>query len=219
MFVVNYRWECQGDQGNSYSDKKRWWCSQEIEITKESLILIWSKRLQAMYKSAVHSTVTSKTLWIQTFNNPFFKVQTNCLFDRLLPVYLSRAGPGTDLYRPLLQPFVRFCSQKVKIIILLFIANAFLHNWMTHVNFIQYKHIKMYFKIFHPLIIIYWNFLVRACKQNIYTIYTVVYRKRNLQVSEIEISTLYRPGPKQNTKRGRGPEHLGLNDFKTDSFS
>ena len=33
--------------------------------------------------------------------------------------------------------------------------------------------------------------------------------------------SLARPGPKQNTKFGPGPvpDHLGLRDFKTDSFS
>ena len=74
-------------------------------------------------------------------------------------------GPSTGLTsdsgpcRPLSQLFVKSCARKAKTIIPLFIANAFLHNWMTHVNFIlfivQWKHIKIYFKIFHPLTVIY----------------------------------------------------------------
>ena len=141
------------------------------------------------------------------------------------PLEKSRAGPGTGLAsgsgpcRPLPQPFVRSCAWKVKTIIPLFIANTFLHNWMTYANFIQCKHIKIYFKIFHPLTIIYWNYFVRGCMQNICTIYTIVYRKRNLLVREIENSALSRPGPKQNTKFGPGPDCLGLSDFKTESFS
>ena len=81
----------------------------------------------------------------------------------------------------------------------------------------------MYFKIFHPLTIIYRIFFVRACIQNIYISYIIVHRKRNLQVRETEISALARPrpGPKQNTKFDPrpGPDRLGLSDFKTDSFS
>ena len=65
----------------------------------------------------------------------------------------------------------------------------------------------------------YWNSFIRACTQNIYTIYTIVYTKRNLQVRENEI--LARARLEQNTKfRHRpGPARLGLSDFKTDSFS
>ena len=70
---------------------------------------------------------------------------------------LSQAGlgmglaSGSGLCRPLPQPFVRSCSWKVKTMIPLFIANTFLHNWMTYVNVIQCKHFKMYFKFFSPI--------------------------------------------------------------------
>ena len=107
------------------------------------------------------------------------------------PLEKSWAGPGTSFAsgsgpcRPLPQPFVRSCSWKVKTIIPLFIANTFLHNWMTYVNFIQCKHFKMYFKIFHSLTIIYRNSFIRECIQNIYNIETIVYRKRHPQVREI----------------------------------
>ena len=56
------------------------------------------------------------------------------------------------------------------------------------------------------------NSFVRACIQNIYTIYTIVYRERNLRVREIEISGQVRPSPKQNTKFRPGPFSI-FSDF------
>ena len=65
------------------------------------------------------------------------------------------------------------------------------------------------------------KFFYTTCIQNINTIHTIIYRMRNLQIREIEISALTRRGLKQNTKfgPGPGPDCLDLSEFKTDSFS
>ena len=73
---------------------------------------------------------------------------------------------------------------------------------------VQRKHIKTYFKIFHPLTIICWNSFLRACAQNIYTIYAIVCRKSNLQVRGIEISARIRLSQKIFKKSFSQNKHL-----------